>query len=110
MTRPIVAAMVAVALVAGCGKATVTSPPSAPATSGPSPAATAAASSSPPSPEPTPTAVASPMPLPQGSEAIVLDPALFAGVALDNPFWPMAKGSHWVYSETDGEGKSIKSR
>lgn len=104
MTRPIVAALVAVALVAGCGQTTVTSPPSAPATSGPSPAATAAASSSPPSPESTPTAVASPMPLPQGSEAIVLDPALFAGVALDNPFWPMAKGSHWVYSETDGEG------
>jgi hypothetical protein len=44
------------------------------------------------------------MPLPQGSEAIQLDPALFAGVPIDNPYWPLARGSHWVYSETDGEG------
>jgi hypothetical protein len=44
------------------------------------------------------------MPLPQGSEAIVLDPALFAGVAIDNPYWPMPKGTRWIYSETDGEG------
>ena len=44
------------------------------------------------------------MPLPQGSDPLVLDPALFAGVALDHLFWPMATGSRWVYSETDGEG------
>jgi hypothetical protein len=42
--------------------------------------------------------------LPQGSEAYALDPALFAGVPIDNPFWPMAVGNRWVYSETDGEG------
>jgi hypothetical protein len=35
---------------------------------------------------------------------VVLDPALFAGVAIDNPYWPLARGSHWVYSEDDGEG------
>jgi hypothetical protein len=47
---------------------------------------------------------ATPMLLPQGSEAIELDPALFAGVALDHPYWPMAPGSSWTYSETDAGG------
>jgi hypothetical protein len=42
--------------------------------------------------------------LPQGSDLVDLDPALFAGVALDHPFWPMSVGSRWVYAETDGEG------
>jgi hypothetical protein len=35
---------------------------------------------------------------------VELDPALFAGVPIDNPFWPMAPGSRWVYAETDAEG------
>jgi hypothetical protein len=35
---------------------------------------------------------------------VTLDPARFAGVAIDNPFWPMAVGSRWTYRETDAEG------
>ncbi|MFL5771366.1 MAG: hypothetical protein ACJ765_14940 [Chloroflexota bacterium] len=72
------------------------SPPSSPVATAPvspSPAPTFAASAS-----------ATPLPLPQGSDPLEPDPALFAGVPIDNPFWPMAVGSHWVYSETDGEG------
>jgi hypothetical protein len=44
------------------------------------------------------------IPLPQGSEVIDLDPALFAGVAIDHPYWPMAPGTSWTYSETGAEG------
>jgi hypothetical protein len=47
---------------------------------------------------------ATPVPLPQGSQAIELDPALFAGVAIDHRFWPMSAGSTWTYRETDAEG------
>ena len=32
-----------------------------------------------------------------------LDPADFT-TTIDNPYWPMAPGSKWVYRETDGEG------
>ena len=53
---------------------------------------------------PTPDVSAVPLPLPQGSEAVDLDPALFAGVAIDHPFWPMSAGSTWTYRETDAEG------
>lgn len=42
--------------------------------------------------------------LPQGSEPIDLDPADFVA-SIDNPYWPMAPGSKWVYRETDAEGK-----
>ncbi len=41
--------------------------------------------------------------LPVGGEPVSLDPADFAPT-IDNPFWPMAPGTTWVYRETDGEG------
>jgi hypothetical protein len=41
--------------------------------------------------------------LPQGSEPVNLDPAEFT-TNIDNPYWPMAPGSKWVYSETDTAG------
>jgi hypothetical protein len=41
--------------------------------------------------------------LPQGSEPVKLDPADFVA-RIDNPYWPMARGTKWVYRETDGEG------
>ena len=41
--------------------------------------------------------------LPQGSEPVDLDPADFT-TRIDNPYWPMAPGSRWVYRETDSEG------
>lgn len=41
--------------------------------------------------------------LPQGAEPANLDPADFVAT-IDNPYWPMAPGSRWVYRETDGEG------
>ena len=42
--------------------------------------------------------------LPQGSETVELEPADFT-TEIDNPYWPMQPGSHWVYRETDGEGR-----
>jgi hypothetical protein len=41
--------------------------------------------------------------LPQESEMVELDPSDFT-TEIDNPYWPMRPGSHWVYRETDGEG------
>jgi hypothetical protein len=41
--------------------------------------------------------------LPQGSEQRTLDPADFT-TKIDNPYWPMAPGDRWVYSETSGPG------
>ena len=41
--------------------------------------------------------------LPQGSEPVDLNPADFT-TQIDNPYWPMAPGSRWVYRETDAEG------
>jgi len=41
--------------------------------------------------------------LPQGSEPVKLDPADFS-TNIDNPYWPMAPGNKWVYSETDTVG------
>jgi hypothetical protein len=49
------------------------------------------------------TEEAPPPPLPQGSEPVELDPADFVA-GIDNPYWPMAPGSRWVYRETDDEG------
>ena len=45
--------------------------------------------------------------LPQGSETVDLDPADFT-TEIDNPWWPMAVGSTWVYKETDQEGAKQK--
>ena len=45
--------------------------------------------------------------LPQGSEPVKLDPANFT-LDIDNPYWPMAPGSRWVYRETDTEGAEEK--
>jgi hypothetical protein len=42
-------------------------------------------------------------PLPQGSEPVRLDPGDFV-TRIDNPYWPMAPGTTWIYRETDGEG------
>lgn len=44
-----------------------------------------------------------PVPLPQGSEPVTLDPANFVQ-RIDNPYWPMAPGSTWLYREVDAEG------
>ncbi|MGH3342446.1 MAG: hypothetical protein ACRDPK_06085 [Carbonactinosporaceae bacterium] len=41
--------------------------------------------------------------LPQGSEPTHLDPADFT-TRIDNPYWPMAPGSRWVYRESDLAG------
>jgi len=102
MTRRIAAAIAAALLVAACGQTTTTptTKPSAVVTA--SPVSPSVGPSASPTPEVTPGST--PIPLPTGSEAIQLDPALFAGVPIDNPYWPLARGSHWVYSETDGEG------
>jgi hypothetical protein len=99
--RRIASAATALVLVAACGATSATPSPS-PSTAASSPAAPSVVPSAPPTQEPT--AAVTPVPLPQGSEAIELDPALFAGVAIDNPYWPLARGSLWVYSEDDGEG------
>ena len=101
MIRRIASAATALVLVAACGATSATPSPS-PSTAASSPAAPSVVPSAPPTQEPT--AAVTPVPLPQGSEAIELDPALFAGMAIDNPYWPLARGSHWVYSEDDGEG------
>ena len=42
-------------------------------------------------------------PLPRGAEPVRLDPADFSA-RIDNPYWPMAPGSRWVYRETDEHG------
>ena len=92
--RPLVVA--AIAMLGACS----TSNPSEPAVSrAPLPPVTAPPTSAPP-PSSAPPSVA----LPQGSDTIALDPSLFAGVALDHPYWPMAPGSRWVYRETDADG------
>ena len=49
------------------------------------------------------TSEAAPSTLPQGSEPFDVDPAEFT-TEIDNPYWPMTPGSHWVYRETDAEG------
>ena len=41
--------------------------------------------------------------LPRGAEPVTLDPADFT-TRIDNPYWPMAPGSRWVYRETAPDG------
>jgi hypothetical protein len=41
--------------------------------------------------------------LPRGGEPVRLDPARFTA-QIDNPYWPMAPGSRWIYRETDAQG------
>ena len=38
--------------------------------------------------------------LPQGTTPVKLDPADFT-TNIDNPYWPMRPGSHWVYREVE---------
>ena len=85
------------ALVAGCAAPSSTATPPPPSTTTP------AATSATPSASPTATPAPSPAALPQGSDPVELDPVAFVST-IDNPFWPMAVGSRWVYRETDAEG------
>ena len=41
--------------------------------------------------------------LPRGSEPFEVDAADFT-TQIDNPYWPMKPGSHWVYRETNADG------
>jgi hypothetical protein len=43
------------------------------------------------------------VPIPRGSEPVHLDPSTFTS-QIDNPYWPMKPGSHWMFRETDGHG------
>jgi len=45
--------------------------------------------------------------LPQGTTPSKLDPSKFT-TEIDNPYWPIRPGSHWVYSEVeDGEAQRV---
>jgi len=45
--------------------------------------------------------------LPQGTKPMKLDPADFT-TNIDNPYWPMRPGSHWVYREVEnGETQRV---
>jgi hypothetical protein len=45
--------------------------------------------------------------LPQGTKPMQLDPSKFT-TEIDNPYWPMRPGSHWVYREVeDGETQRV---
>src|SRR5207342_3478432 len=88
-----------VGILAGCSPSPSPKPSSATQPPAPTPSPTAGPTPT-PTPSPSPPAAA----LPQGTEPVTLDPARFAGVAIDNPFWPMAVGSRWTYRETDAEG------
>jgi hypothetical protein len=45
--------------------------------------------------------------LPQGTKAVKLDSADFT-INIDNPYWPMRPGSHWVYREVEnGEAQRV---
>jgi hypothetical protein len=52
---------------------------------------------------PTTTGAAASTELPQGDDPVELDPADFVS-EIDNPYWPMQRGSRWVYEEKDTEG------
>jgi hypothetical protein len=48
--------------------------------------------------------------LPQGTKPVKLDPAEFT-TNIDNPYWPMRPGSHWVYREVEnGETQRVDVR
>lgn len=47
--------------------------------------------------------------LPRGSEPVTLNPADFL-TRVTNPYWPMARGSRWIYRETDAEGANRRVR
>src|SRR5215471_13464667 len=48
-----------------------------------------------------------PASLPQGTKSVRLDPADFT-TNIDNPYWPMRPGSHWVYREVEnGEAQRV---
>src|SRR5262245_30777048 len=49
------------------------------------------------------TAAAMKTHLPQGSEVVKIDPSTFT-TTIDNPWWPMTVGNHWVFRELDSEG------
>ncbi|MGZ8592997.1 MAG: hypothetical protein ACXWYC_06760 [Actinomycetota bacterium] len=51
------------------------------------------------------TAGECPIELPQGGEPANLDPADFVE-EIDNPYWPMAPGTRWVYRESDPAGNA----
>ncbi len=45
--------------------------------------------------------------LPQGTKPVKLDPADFT-TNIDNPYWPIRPGSHWVYREVEnGEAQRV---
>lgn len=52
-----------------------------------------------------------PIELPQGSDPVALNPRDFGG-PIDNPYWPMASGTTWVYREgrTQRVHISVKAR
>jgi hypothetical protein len=66
-------------------------------------AATGCGSGDDPEPARTAAAAAPTSDLPQGSEPVKLDPADFT-TDVDNPYWPLAPGSRWVYRETGEKG------
>jgi hypothetical protein len=137
--RAAISGLLVAGLIVGCGtrvEPTLGTPPPSPtnsqtstqsgspaATATPAPTASAAASptasaaptvSSSPSvvPSASPSAAPSTSPaagLPQGSDPVTIDPANFTTV-IDNPWWPMAVGSEWTYTETDAEGTVSKVR
>ena len=45
--------------------------------------------------------------LPQGGDPVELDPANFVKV-IDNPMWPLRRGSRWVYRETHPDGATSR--
>ena len=101
----VLAVAILCAVAAGCGSSATTSSAIA---SGSSTGSSSPVASTAPTGTPTASPTPSPIALPQGSEPVTLDPAQFAGVAIDNPFWPMAKGSTWIYRETDADGAELR--